>query len=70
MILKCACGKTETSAFHKDGYEAVSFICLDCRAWYAMKPGSPIPAPAVSNFRRVTLQDGDFFYIPVLKKAS
>lgn len=70
MILKCACGKNEPVAFHKDGYETVKFICLDCRAWYALKPKSPIPAPSVSNFRRVTLQNGDFFYIPALKKAS
>lgn len=70
MILKCGCGKTEAIGFHKDGYEAVKFICLDCRAWYALKPGSPIPVPPVSNFRRVTLQNGDLFFIPSLKKAS
>jgi hypothetical protein len=70
MIMKCRnCSVEEKISIHKDGYDVVAFTCHICREQDVKRKAEL--ADRVSNFRRVTLQNGEWYYVPkVMKKAS
>lgn len=72
MVFKCKCGVEERCSIHKDGYELVGFVCPICREKAVLKGGPSLSkyAMEVSNSKRITLQDGDFFFVPRNKLAS
>lgn len=55
MLLKCNCGTEQRVSIHKDGYEVVKFVCDPCRRKNMIL--------RVSNQVRITMQNGDFFYV-------
>lgn len=70
MLMKCrSCPTEDKISMHKDGYEVIAFTCAACREKDVIRKA--LVAYQLSNFKRVTLQNGDWYYVPrTLKKAS